>query len=122
MTIILNGGIRTLAEIEAELPGVDGIMIGREAYSNPYVLSDIHHKYHKEASEPMTRHAIIMQFLGYVEQQLATGKVTLSRMTRPLLGLFQGQPGARKWRRYLSEHAHLDHSGVETIKEALHYV
>lgn len=121
LTIVLNGGIKTLTHIDEELPFVDGIMIGREAYSNPYFLSKINDKYYPEANKSLTRHEIVRKFLPYVEQQLKE-KTKLSSMTRHILGLFQGEPGARKWRRYLSEHSYLENSGIDIIQEALQHV
>jgi tRNA-dihydrouridine synthase A len=121
LTIILNGGIKTLAQIDEHLPSVDGMMIGREAYSNPYFLSEIHDKYYPDEGKSLPRHEVISSFIPYVEQQLKD-KIKLSSITRHILGLFQGQPGARKWRRYISEHAHQPNAEVSIIKEALQYV
>ena len=119
LTIILNGGIKTIAEIDAQLPYVDGVMIGREAYSNPYFLAEINEKYYSD--QMISREQVIEKLIPYVEQELKN-HVKLSHITRHILGLFQGQAGARSWRRHLSEHAHQEHVGVELIREALHYV
>lgn len=121
LSIILNGGIKTLTQIDEQLPYVDGIMIGREAYSNPYFLSEIHDKYYPELGKSRARQEIISHFIPYVEQQLKNN-IKLSSITRHILGLYQGQPGARKWRRYISEHAHQPKAEVNIIKEALQYV
>ncbi len=121
LTIILNGGIKTLSQIDEQLPFVDGIMIGREAYANPYFLSEIHDKYYPDEAKSLARQEIISHFIPYVTMQLKDN-VKLSSITRHILGLFQGQPGARKWRRYLSEHAHQFGAGINIIKEALDYV
>jgi tRNA-dihydrouridine synthase A len=121
LTIILNGGIKALIQIDEELPHVDGLMIGREAYSNPYFLSEIHAKYYPDASKSLPRQDVVSFFLPYIEQQLKNN-IKLSSITRHILGLFQGQPGARKWRRYISEHAHLPGADINIIKEALQYV
>lgn len=118
LTIILNGGIKTIAHIEAQVPFVDGIMIGREAYSNPYLLAAIHDKYYPEANKSLMRNEVIHRFIPYVEQQLKNN-IKLSSMTRHILGLYQGQPGARKWRRYLSEHAYKPNKGTDVILEAM---
>ncbi len=121
LTIILNGGIKTLSHIDEQLPYVDGIMIGREAYSNPYFLSEIHDKYYPDVNKSLSRQEIISHFIPYVEQQLKKN-IKLASITRHILGLYQGQPGARKWRRYISEHAHKPKAEVIIIKEALKYV
>lgn len=116
LTIILNGGIKSLADVDAHLPGVNGIMIGRAAYANPYLLAEIQNKYFRPVS--YSREEIVERMLPYIEDKIRL-KVRLNKMTRHLLGLFQGQRGAATWRRYLSQHAHLPHAGVEVLKQAL---
>ena len=117
LTIILNGGIKSMADLEEQLPGVDGIMIGRAAYSNPYFLSEIQSKYFNN-KEILSRFEVIQKFIPYVSNQLKNG-VKLNNLTRHVLGLFQGQWGGALWRRYLSEHAHQKTAGVEVIENAL---
>jgi tRNA-dihydrouridine synthase A len=119
LIIIINGGINTLTDIKNHLQFVDGVMIGREAYSNPYFLAEIEKQYF--GSDMSTRHAIIEKFIPYIEKQLAD-KVKLTMITRHILGLFQGQAGARNWRRYISENAHKAGADTKILKEALHYV
>ncbi len=119
LIIIINGGINALPDIEEHLQSVDGVMIGREAYSNPYFLAEIEKQYF--GSDITTRHAIIEKFIPYIEKQLAD-KVKLTMITRHILGLFQGQAGARNWRRYISENAHKPGADTKILKEALHYV
>jgi tRNA-dihydrouridine synthase A len=122
LTIILNGGIQSSRDIADHLPFVDGVMIGREAYQNPYFLEEIDRNYFSgKQADKTTRHAIIEKFVPYIEEQLRNS-VPLSRMTRHILGLFQGQAGARAWRRYLSEHAYKSGAGIEILKEALQHV
>lgn len=121
LTIIVNGGIRTLDTITEHLTNVDGVMIGREAYSNPYFLAEIENTFFPSLSPLLERREIIKQFIPYIEEQLKQG-VKLSSITRHILGLFLGQPGARLWRRYLSEHAHLAKADIKIINEALLYV
>lgn len=119
LTIVLNGGIKTVADIDAQLPHVDGIMIGRAAYSNPYLLSEIQCKYFSNVSK--TRDEIIHDFIPYVSEQIKKG-VRLNSITRHILGLFQGQRGSAMWRRYLSQHAHKQDADVGVIREALELV
>lgn len=121
LTIILNGGIKTLADINAHLPEVDGIMIGREAYTNPYFLAEIEEKILNNQQPAPMRVTIIEQFIPYIEQQIKQ-QIKLSNITRHILGLFQGQKGARMWRRCLSEQAPKMGAGIEVIEEALQYV
>ncbi len=99
------------------LENFDGVMIGRQAYHDPYFLARIEHHFDHRFVLP-DRHAIIESMLPYIEKQVAEGE-RLGRISRHLLGLFAGQPGARAWRRYLSEHAFQEGAGVEVILAAL---
>jgi tRNA-dihydrouridine synthase A len=117
LAIVINGGIRTIADIEAQLTWVDGVMIGREAYQNPYFLTGIERRIFNGDAMP-SEHEVVEQFLPYVSARLAEG-VPLSRMTRHMLGLFQGRRGARHWRRHLSETGHAAGAGIAVIREAL---
>jgi tRNA-dihydrouridine synthase A len=117
LTVVLNGGLTTVEEIEAQLAHVDGVMIGREAYQNPYFLTDIEQRLFAGAPPP-DRREVVEAYLPYVAARLAEG-VPLARMTRHVLGLYQGQRGARAWRRHLSEAAHTPGAGVEVIGDAL---
>lgn len=121
LTFILNGGIKTLDEINEHLAQFDGVMLGREAYQNPYILAFIDQKYYDSASIIKSREQVIELLLSYIEQELSNGR-SLIHITRHILGLFQGQPGARHWRRYLSENAHKTKAGLEVIKNALEQV
>lgn len=120
LTIIINGGITTLAQIDAQLAYVDGVMLGRAAYHNPWLLAEIQAKYFSLGSHT-SRAEVVQQFLPYARSQLASG-VKLSALTRHILGLYQGIPGANKWRRHLSEHAHRPNAGIEVIEQALELV
>ncbi len=121
LTIIINGGIKSLTDVAGHLSQVDGVMIGRESYHNPYVLTELDQKYFSTAASKPTRQAILTALLPYLAKQVATG-VPLSRMTRHITGLFQGIPGARQWRRYLSEHTHLPGAGIEVVERAANYI
>ncbi|ADE13553.1 TIM-barrel protein, yjbN family [Nitrosococcus halophilus Nc 4] len=121
LEVVINGGIATLEEAQEQLTLLDGIMIGRAAYHNPYLLAQVDRYFYGDFHPLPTRHGIMEAFLPYVEEQLAQG-IYLSRITRHILGLFQGQPGARAWRRYLSENAHRPGAGIEVIREALRRV
>ncbi|MFO1422130.1 MAG: tRNA dihydrouridine(20/20a) synthase DusA [Candidatus Competibacteraceae bacterium] len=118
LTIILNGGLVTLEQIADSLRGVDGVMIGRAAYENPYLLAEVDQRFFGSSTPPLSRHQVVEALLPYVEAQLRRG-TPLQAMTRHVLGLFQGIPGARAWRRHLSEHAHRRGAGVEVLAAAL---
>lgn len=117
--VMLNGGVRDLDGVRTHLTRVDGVMIGREAYHNPYFLAQIEHELHGVA--PPAREAVMAAFLDYVETRLAEG-VRLPAMTRHVLGLYLGRPGARSWRRQLSEGACAPGAGPEVIRAAMRSV
>lgn len=114
--IVLNGGVTDLQTIDEVLQHVDGVMIGREAYNRPYFLAEIEHHMNPDHALPHPRD-IIEKMFPYIEEQMAEG-VPLMRISRHMMGLIGGQPGARKWRRYISEHAHLDGAGPEVLLDA----
>ncbi len=118
LTVVLNGGIETLNQASAHLRTFDGVMLGREAYRNPYMLATVDQRFFDGQSTAPTRHELVHRFLPYVHGQLEQG-VYLSHMTRHILGLFQGRPGAKAWRRYLSTHACKRGAGVRVIERAL---
>jgi len=121
LAVHINGGIKTLDSVEAHLGQVDGVMIGREAYHNPWLLADIDRRFTGDADPVPDRCQIVRRFICYVEDELSRG-VRLHQMTRHILGLFHGQPGARAWRRYISEHAHRAGAGTEVLEHALRCV
>jgi len=116
LTIIINGGIQTLAQINDHLKWVDGVMIGRKVYSDPYFLAEIEQALFDTQS--VTREEIMEQFIPYIQEEL-DNQVKLTQIVRHILGLFLGQKGGRIWRRYLSEHAHKKNSGIETLRAAM---
>jgi tRNA-dihydrouridine synthase A len=121
LAIIMNGGIKLIADIKSHLQLVDGVMIGREAYSNPYFLADIEKQIFVNDDSVKTRHTVIEKLLPYIEEQLKDN-VKLASITRHILGLFQGEPGARSWRRYLSENAFKVGANADVVKDALQYL
>ncbi|MGI9485538.1 MAG: tRNA dihydrouridine(20/20a) synthase DusA [Geminicoccaceae bacterium] len=118
ITVVLNGGLKTPPQIMEQIDHVDGVMIGREAYQNPYALIDMERALFGGDEPPKTRHDIVRQFLNYVDDKRAAG-VPLKSMTRHILGLFNGLSGARAWRRHLSENAMCADAGPEVIEAAL---
>jgi tRNA-dihydrouridine synthase A len=117
LEIVLNGGVTRIDQVDQLLEHVDGVMIGRQAYHQPYFLAELEHHLRPQWAMP-DRHTIVAQLIPYIEGQLGEGE-RLGRIARHLVGLFAGQPGARAWRRHISEHAHRDEAGVEVILEAL---
>jgi len=120
LEVIVNGGIQTLTAIHEHLVELDGVMIGREACSNPYLFADVDRRFFDAMAPVLSREAVVEASLPYIRSQLA-GQVPLARITRHLLGLYRGQPGARRWRRYLSEEAVRSSAGAEVLTEALEY-
>lgn len=121
LEFIINGGFKTLARIEEQLSRVDGVMVGREAYQNPWILAEVDARIFGATVAARTRRQVAQEMLPFIEQQQAQG-VPVHRITRHMLGLFQGQPGARAWRRHLSENMHRPGTGPEILAEALAFV
>ena len=116
--IIINGGITTLEESVSHLEKIDGVMMGREAYTNPYLLSQVDNLIYGYQTPIKTREDIAEQFLQYVDNEMSKG-VRLHAMTRHILGLFHGMPGARQFRRYISENAYKPTSTIDVLTTAL---
>lgn len=121
LTIVLNGGLTTLEQVTEQLRQADGVMIGRAAYENPYLLAEVDRRFFGSSASPPNRHQVVRALLPYLEERLRAG-TPLQCMTRPILGLFQGIPGARAWRRVLSERAWRHGAGVEVVEAALERV
>src|SRR5690554_7707495 len=93
-------------------------MVGREAYQNPWLLAGVDEAFYGEPGPALSRHAAARSLRPYIAKRLAEG-AKLNHITRHLLGLFQGQPGGRRFRRHLSEHAHRDGAGLAIFDDAL---
>jgi len=118
LEVVINGGITTLEQAEAHLAHVDGVMLGREAYHNPWLLAEVDQRIFGDHSAPVpTREAVLEAYFAFVQRELDAG-TALPAMSRHLLGLFQAVPGARRYRRYISENAHRKGAGVEVLREA----
>ncbi|MCP3960351.1 MAG: tRNA dihydrouridine(20/20a) synthase DusA [bacterium] len=118
LTIEVNGGITTLEQAEDHLRHVDGVMIGRAAYDRPYLFAEADRRFFGDDSRPPSRRQVVEAMLPYMERWHRQG-APVSRVTRHMLQLFAGQPGARAWRRYLSENAPRPGSGPEVVRAAL---
>jgi tRNA-dihydrouridine synthase A len=118
LRVVLNGGVQSLDEAAAHLAHVDGVMVGRAAYQTPYLLADADRRFFSDTRPAPSREQVVRTLLPYVAAQRARG-VPLNAVTRHILGLFNGLPGARTWRRELSEQAHRPGAGPEVIETAL---
>ena len=116
--IIINGGIKTLPACVEHLQHVDGVMLGREPYQNPYLLHNVDQLiFGRQAVAAPDRITLLHRMYPYIEQQPGQG-MPLTRMVRHLTGLFHGEPNARRWRRYISENAYRKSAGIETLYQA----
>ena len=121
LEIIINGGISDLDSAATHLRYVDGVMLGRVAYHEPYLLAKVDSRFYGSTQQTPGREDIVHRMLAYIEKELAGGTL-LKHITRHMLGLFAGEPGARHWRRYLSDNAHKPGAGTEVVEEALERV
>jgi tRNA-dihydrouridine synthase A len=121
LTFVLNGGIRTVEEVQTHLQTFDGVMIGREAYSNPYLLAQLEQAICNPEWSPPARELVIEQYAEYVRTRLAEGH-RLRSMVKHVQGLYAGLPRVRSWRRYISEGAGRPTAGAELLLDALRIV
>lgn len=121
LIISINGGITSLEQTKEHLEHVDGVMIGREAYQNPYVLAGVDSEIFGDDREILSRHQVVEQMLPYIEKHLQNGG-KLNHISRHMLTLFMGMTGAKQWRRYISENATKKDAGIEVIEHALSLV
>lgn len=121
LEIIINGGISSLQQAEQHLNFVDGVMIGREAYHNPFILNQVDSRFYNQQNNLSSRVEIIQKLFPYINRELAKG-ARLQHITRHILGLFHAQPNGKLWRRYLSENAHKPGAGIEVVENALKLV
>lgn len=116
LKIVINGGIDQLADVQMHLQYTDGVMLGRTAYHEPFRLAELEHALY--GTSLPTREELVERMRPYVESHLVAGG-KLQHISRHMLGLFQGLPGARSWRRHLSENAHQGDAGMSVIDDAL---
>ncbi|MEM9590791.1 MAG: tRNA dihydrouridine(20/20a) synthase DusA [Pseudomonadota bacterium] len=117
LAIVINGGLGSLPHAAPHLVHVDGVMLGRAAYADPYLLADVDQTLYGEAEPSRTRLEVLDRFIDYVDAELDRG-VRLTAMTRHILGLFHGQPRARAFRRHIAENAHLPNAGIDLLHQA----
>ncbi|MDP2379901.1 MAG: tRNA-dihydrouridine synthase, partial [Pseudohongiella sp.] len=116
-TIVLNGGINSIEQASELLNTFDGVMLGREIYHNPFLLSQVDQRLFGAETEVLSRSDIMSKFIPYVREQLHAG-AALQHMTRHILGLYKGQPGGRLFRRHLSENAWKKQAGISVLEDA----
>jgi tRNA-dihydrouridine synthase A len=114
----INGGITSLAEATRHLRHVDGVMLGRAAYQTPALLATVDQEIFGDARPPVDLHRVVRDFLPQVEAWLAEG-ARLAAIVRPLIGLFHGRPGTRRWRQILTVDGSRHGAGVEVVERAL---
>ena len=120
LEIVINGGITTFSDANCFLRTVDGVMIGREAYQNPFFLAKVDEYFFNSPAIRKERAEYLEEYIPYIESELKKG-TPLKHMTRHLLGLFKGQKGGKQFRRHLSENAHRENAGIEVIADALKF-
>ena len=121
LTIVLNGGVTTLEQSAAHLERFDGVMVGRAAYQTPWMLREVDQELFGEGNPIETRRQAVEEFMPYIARELASG-TPLNAMTKHLLGLYNGLPGARAFRRHLSENAIRSGAGFDVVRRALNLV
>ena len=119
--IAINGGIKTIDEMKTHLANIDGVMIGREAYHNPEMLLDVDGELYGETPRVTNAFDALELYYPYIEARLAEG-IALHSMTRHLLGLFQGRPGARAFRRHLATEGVKRDAQLDVLKSAIAHV
>jgi len=118
LVIAVNGGITTLDQTKEHLQHLDGVMIGREAYHSPFILAEVDQQIFGLDTPIKKRSQVVEEMYPYIERELSKG-ASLGHISRHMLGLFQSMPGARQWRRYISENAHKKGAGIEVMQTAL---
>ena len=117
LEININGGIETLEQCQNHLEHVDGVMMGREVYSNPYVMSAVDGLFYADYESSLTRDQVLERYIAYIDQRMAAG-VRLNQLSKHVVGLFHGEPRSRLWRRHISENAHLAGSDSAVLRTA----
>jgi tRNA-dihydrouridine synthase A len=116
LTILINGGIATLDQADEHLKHVDGVMLGRAAYHSPAMLAEVDARFFE--GELVNLDEAVAAYIAYAKKQLSQ-RVPLHVLTKPMLGLFNGKPGARLFRRHLSEHANRKGADISVLQDAL---
>lgn len=118
LIIEINGGITTCEQIKEQLNFVDGVMIGRAAYDNPYLFANIDQQFCGQSTKPLTRQQVIESMYPYIDSWVSKG-IKLHKISRHFLQIFAGKSGTKAWKRYLSENAHHPNADSKTVEQAL---
>jgi len=118
LEVILNGGLRSAALVREWLPRFDGVMLGRQAYQEPYLLAELHREFVQPAWTPPARASVVARYADYVERMAAAGH-RVPQMLRHVQGLYAGFPGVRAWRRFLVEQGSRPGGGGEVLRDSL---
>ena len=117
LEIVINGGINTLSECHDHLQHVDGVMMGREAYSNPYILTNVDNEFYGIPTKPRTREEVMNDYMTYAESKIVDG-ARLNHLSKHVVGLYHGEPRSRLWRRHISQNAHIPGSNTQVLVDA----
>jgi len=118
LTVLLNGGLKTSAQVREWLPRFDGVMLGRQIYQEPYLLAELDAEFLAPGSPVPSRETVVEAYADYMQRMLAEGH-SLQLMLRHVHGLYAGLPNARSWRRYLSEQGHRAGAGPDVLRHSL---
>ncbi|MBT6436366.1 MAG: tRNA dihydrouridine(20/20a) synthase DusA [Deltaproteobacteria bacterium] len=118
LIVEINGGIKTLEDMQTHLKHVDAVMVGRAAYDNPYLFSKVDGLFYGKPDLGLSRHQIVEAMYPYIEDWLAKGG-RLNQVTRHMMNLFVGRTKGKFWRRYLTVEAPKDGAGIEVLRDAL---
>ncbi len=121
LTIEINGGFQTQEAIAAQLDHVDGVMVGRAAYDNPYLFANADHRFYQAGTVMRSRHEVAKAMIPYIETWVSQG-LKLHKITRHMLQLFRGQPGSSQWKRELTERSCLKNAGPDVIAQTLELI
>ena len=117
LEIVINGGISTIEACHDHLKHVDGVMMGREAYSNPYIMAQVDQAFYGERAKPRTRDEVLADYIKYADQRLENGS-RLNHLSKHIVGLYHGEPRSRLWRRHISQNAHVPGSNTDVLRAA----
>lgn len=117
LEIVINGGIDTIEACHKHLQQVDGVMMGREAYSNPYIMAQVDQAFYGGEEPPLTRDEVLNEYIKYADERLENGS-RLNHLSKHIVGLYHGEPRSRLWRRHISQNAHIPGSKTDVLRAA----
>lgn len=117
LEIVINGGIDSIEACHKHLEQVDGVMMGREAYSNPYIMAQVDQAFYGDTQAPRTRDEVLNEYIKYADERLENGS-RLNHLSKHIVGLYHGEPRSRLWRRHISQNAHIPGSNTDVLRAA----